>query len=533
MKISRIELNDFEAFPKPITFDLKQGRNLLLYGENGSGKSSLYRALRELFNLRTGKPYAKHQNVFKDPLGSDGYIRILFSDHQPPIEWLYGANRPTTDQRLVQGSHRLGCIDYRALLDTNYVFKDGAINLFDVLIEGVLQSWLIDVEGRGKIQLETLWEETKALRILKPKKRIKRKIDDAERAVAAFNSILKTYLKHLEIKAQELLKRLHMHHLEIKLYFPGIRLDSDNRDFIERTIRLLVTFNNKPISAPQKFLNESRLTAIALSLYFASLLETVPADPQWPRILILDDVLIGLDMGNRLPVLDIIQEDFKDWQVLLLTHSREWYEVAKQRMNGWCHYEIFNCRVGDYEQPILVHDEDHLYRALNFLADGQIKAAAVHVRTKFELVLKWACQKLDIRVKYRLNPRKLPASDLWSALKSETIKVKTLPNYAINGQGQVVRWPSKPKEVRVIHIDLETRVQHAVSWVLNPLSHSLSVDPYRAEIEDAIFAIDEVELAVINAMYLKSLNPITLLLLLQRILGSRLSTLVEVSHADT
>lgn len=35
-----------------------------------------------------------------------------------------------------------------------------------------------------------------------------------------------------------------------------------------------------------------------------------------------------------------------------------------------------------------------------------------------------------------------------------------------------------------------------MSWVLNPLSHSQTVDRYRREIEDAIFAVDELEAAI-------------------------------------
>ena len=50
MKIKTLSLTDFRAFPgpAPATFELG-GKNLLLYGENGSGKSSLGRALLRLF----------------------------------------------------------------------------------------------------------------------------------------------------------------------------------------------------------------------------------------------------------------------------------------------------------------------------------------------------------------------------------------------------------------------------------------------------------------------------------------------------
>lgn len=50
MKINTVALVDFRAFPgpAPTTFEL-DGKNLLVYGENGSGKSSLFKALKGFF----------------------------------------------------------------------------------------------------------------------------------------------------------------------------------------------------------------------------------------------------------------------------------------------------------------------------------------------------------------------------------------------------------------------------------------------------------------------------------------------------
>lgn len=54
-KIKAIRINNFKFFGKsdPIVLD---GRNLLLYGENGSGKSSVYNALYTLFEAASKTP---------------------------------------------------------------------------------------------------------------------------------------------------------------------------------------------------------------------------------------------------------------------------------------------------------------------------------------------------------------------------------------------------------------------------------------------------------------------------------------------
>jgi predicted ATP-dependent endonuclease of OLD family len=52
MKITKITLQGFRAFDERFELDVACGRNLLMFGENGSGKSSIYIALRRFFEER-------------------------------------------------------------------------------------------------------------------------------------------------------------------------------------------------------------------------------------------------------------------------------------------------------------------------------------------------------------------------------------------------------------------------------------------------------------------------------------------------
>lgn len=48
--MEKLEINHFKAFGSRIAFILStQRKNLLLYGENGAGKTSVYEALKLLF----------------------------------------------------------------------------------------------------------------------------------------------------------------------------------------------------------------------------------------------------------------------------------------------------------------------------------------------------------------------------------------------------------------------------------------------------------------------------------------------------
>ena len=126
-------------------------------------------------------------------------------------------------------------------------------------------------------------------------------------------------------------------------------------------------------------------------------------------------------MANRLPVIRLLHEFFGDWQLLLFTYDRAWYEIAKQQLDGWKLYELFTVQVGDHERPLVKEDTDHLSRALDFLLAGEVKAAAVHVRTKFEKVLKAGCVRLGVKVPYATNPRTVTANDLWSCLQAHPV----------------------------------------------------------------------------------------------------------------
>src|SRR5262249_19827654 len=154
---------------------------------------------------------------------------------------------------------------------------------------------------------------------------------------------------------------------------------------------------------------EARLTALALALFFAAIrLQNLipytagPAEQEQPlRLLVMDDVLIGLDYDHRLPVLEIIRREFEPqgYQIILLTHNRVWFDVSRLQMDesAWKILELYARRGGGpnkSDHPILKQSSgDLLTRAREFLNDHELPAAANYARSAIEVALKRICDK--------------------------------------------------------------------------------------------------------------------------------------------
>ena len=107
MKITDIEIKNFRAFPQTYQINLHNtGENLLVYGENGSGKSSLYLALKYFFESSVDEDnkenknseFENHQNIFTE---EPGHIKLRFRSEsqleKDTYEWSKNATETTNE----------------------------------------------------------------------------------------------------------------------------------------------------------------------------------------------------------------------------------------------------------------------------------------------------------------------------------------------------------------------------------------------------------------------------------------------------
>src|SRR5690348_12363353 len=124
LKIASVEIRGYRAFPNPISLRLAEydsrggligkGRNSLIYGENGSGKSSLGKALRDFLSVKSNAPkFDDFRYRHKDPPRTDRGIKIMFDDPSvDPLVW-NPTHRDEAHRDFVDMARSCGWLDYR------------------------------------------------------------------------------------------------------------------------------------------------------------------------------------------------------------------------------------------------------------------------------------------------------------------------------------------------------------------------------------------------------------------------------------
>lgn len=522
MKITKISLQGFRAFDEPFELDLDGGKNLLLHGENGSGKSSIYMALKRFFEER-GDDIAKHRNHFSaDTRNSHVRVKIEGTDaagtvYDEGFHWDVADGHPlpvpkdpatapiSSELRslLVDGSRRAGFLDYRMMLRTHLLSAPiprssggpkvhdriyGSVStgleaqLFDLLSLVILAGVRVTTLGGRETTIGTLMRKVWETR---PSGRYKRVLAAANAHANAFNQAFNAKLAELEGKLPAFLDHFENHQMTVKFQPVSLAWDKASLGLTGAELVPQITFRGKPVTDHHEFLNEARLSALATCLFLTGVVlsDTDPTNPAYPRFLVLDDALIGLELQNRLPVLRILTSDaFKNYQILLFTYDHVWFELARGHLrekDGWLHRELLADEDTGKLVPRLKASKTDLKRAKDHLDNGDLKAAAVYARSAFEWKLRNLCEDNGIHVPFKPDADRVGAGVLWDGIMNRQKERETQRK-----KGSIV--PD------FVPLELAAAVETMRSTVLNKLSHTGSSGLVASEVDVAIQTVQKV-----------------------------------------
>lgn len=428
-RLHKIEIRNFKAF-REFTLDL-EGRHLLVYGDNGAGKSSLYWALYT-FLQSARKPKHSIAKYF-DPAGPEnllniheqanaapklGEIALTLRDVATKNDITYRisqADHGTHNQpAILKGDLASDFITYRFFFGFSHFRNSEKFNIWPLFEKEILP---FCVSTGGQVPLD-MW-----LRIRRgdPNPTGSRgrggtySYDDFRRNTDAFAAILPSIVDSISAEAQ----RFYDRHfaagdvapitLKLKVTVPPsfTGTSQQNSHFQIPVIEFGIQIDTKTVNRPQAFLNEAKLTQLALSVRFAASLVNLHDSDL--KLLVLDDLLVSLDMSNRMKVVEILLTDpaLATYQKVILTHDLGFFREFRRTI-GPSHPEWNFVRlVGSPATAITcLTDKTELQKAEDYLHGHHLDEAAICLRKAAE----------DMAKRYRewATKTKLPPGEFFS-----------------------------------------------------------------------------------------------------------------------
>ena len=126
--------------------------------------------------------------------------------------------------------------------------------------------------------------------------------------------------------------------------------------------------SSNEVKRPHSYLNEARLSAIAIAIRLAILKERYIE--QAPKVMVLDDLLLSLDLGNRSALLKIILKNYASrFQLIILTHDRVFFDSVLKHLpedeqkSNWRIFEMYETESGKKKVPKVVTYQSSLSKA--------------------------------------------------------------------------------------------------------------------------------------------------------------------------
>jgi len=455
MKINKIQLNNFRFFTDDKannTFDF-DAQNVLIYGENGSGKSSIFKAFEFLAQTHINKDVLlKSKNIFT---------------HQPvslEFDLNNGENIIIDEKHLENSSNYIEALAiYKPMLE----YKD------------LLRIHYQTDKSRDEINIyEMLRELFKAYPINKNEV-----LSDTKNPDTYFN-LLENLLNDIILNdINDYLYKFDKN-FHIQKFFFDKEFTEDGK--VEFIINVKIDFMNTNLDNYHHFLNEAKLSALAIAIHFAIIRNiSDKLEHNSLKLLILDDLLISLDMSNRLNLIKLLQDYFNDFQIFFFTHDKALFEIFKEKMS-WKSYEVYVDDKDDFEKPIIKKSLNYFQSAKKHFEEYDYPACANYLRKEIERI-----KKIKEKQESSTNEDKKVFGKIKKMLLGEDL-MNDAKNGRIIGKLRGFKTAFEDESDTGIEIDLKN-IKSITDRILNPQSHDDTSKPlYKKELEEAMEIIQNI-----------------------------------------
>lgn len=562
--VEKITFKNFKAFREEQTIDFKS-KNVLIYGNNGAGKSSIFWALYtflqssiktqdkvekyfKYFDNENPDTYQSLRNIFEAE-AENSYVDLTIADGTTKIIKRISEGSIDTigdeDIKLINATSDF--INYKLLSNFYRDSHKYDVNLWHVFERDIFPYLTHRTSGENLFdRVRRITNDVPRTGQGHPTQNGSNRKNNYIAEVDQLNLDIETLISEVQQYANAIIKEHFFDNQDVirvrlefdrKFHFNLIKDRIWHEDKVaERQsklrIKLIVEHFNTDtndwifIQRVQSLLNEAQLTRVAIAIRIGAL-RTRIQDSEC-KILVLDDMLISLDMANRIEVTKMILNKqnkpslrfFDKFQKIILTHDRAFYNTLRNHTND-NYWEYFNLskKENSTESPKLRKDRSHIEKAQKFLADGEFDSCGNELRKELESILKNYTDPNFTKDFSPLNERLTSAYTKYThneRLAFEKIFVKKeigiellqKINTDYSADGTIGN--DDKRVLSILERELKTylinqyKVQNnkdllfddlksILDRILNPASHSSTNPLYEQELEDAIIKILEIK----------------------------------------
>lgn len=340
--IQKITLENFKAFHNSVIVDFKDKRNILIGGENGSGKSTIFEAIKYFFYYDR----LISENIASTSVGNEREADI--------VQFKQNYNH-----------RKYKAIDFSLLLNESPIETFAKEKYLVYLLSGD------NIRRNDTIVLSDLFKS-----VYFNSEEINNVCNDTELCQLIVDDVNKVLKENFHESIQ--LEFVQSEHGEC-------RLIDEERDLRE---------NNRL----RTFFNEAKLNLINL-LLLLSFIDAYKRSDNKFRIIVLDDCITSLDATNRILIIKYFIEKFGDYyQKIVLTHNQSFFNLTRyyienvsNKAGGWTYQTLYEFK---NEHKIYIYEgSDELekikkdYEEEKSKTSPSFESIGNRLRKRFEILL--------------------------------------------------------------------------------------------------------------------------------------------------